>query len=80
MDIRGTAELIDDPDKELPRELSQKYRGEDPPAEPDDVVRLVVRVTPQKVTGFKGAQATEKATGWPRRCVRNSLRQTDDIH
>ncbi|MGK5728541.1 PPOX class F420-dependent oxidoreductase [Streptomyces sp. URMC 124] len=57
VDIRGTAELIEDPDKELPRRLSQKYRGEDPPAEPDDVVRLVVRVTPQKVTGFRGGRA-----------------------
>lgn len=52
IDIRGTAELIDDPEKALPRELSQKYLGEDPPAEPDEVLRLIVRVTPRKVTGF----------------------------
>ncbi|MFF4319556.1 PPOX class F420-dependent oxidoreductase [Streptomyces sp. NPDC001568] len=52
VDIRGTVELIDDVDKALPRELSQKYLGEDPPAEPEETLRLIVRVTPQKVTGF----------------------------
>jgi PPOX class probable F420-dependent enzyme len=52
VDIRGTAELIVDRDKSLPRRLSHKYLGEDPPADPDDVVRLTVRVAPQKVTGF----------------------------
>ncbi|MFJ4779140.1 hypothetical protein [Streptomyces sp. NPDC088762] len=52
MDIRGTVELIEDPEKSLPRELSQKYLGEDPPPEPDEVLRLVVRVTPQKISGF----------------------------
>ncbi|MEW2527060.1 PPOX class F420-dependent oxidoreductase [Streptomyces sp. NPDC047071] len=49
VEIRGTAELLPDPDKALPRELSQRYLGEDPPAEPDDVVRLVVRITAAKV-------------------------------
>lgn len=52
VDIRGTVELIDDSEKSLPRKLSQKYLGEDPPAEPEEVLRLIVRVTPQKVTGF----------------------------
>lgn len=33
IDIQGTAELIDDPDKALPRRLSQKYLGQEPPAE-----------------------------------------------
>ena len=51
-DIRGSAELIEDPEKTLPRTLSQKYLGEDPPAESEEVLRLIVRVTPQKVTGF----------------------------
>lgn len=41
-----------DREKSLPRRLSQKYLGEDPPAEPDEVLRLIVRVTPQKITGF----------------------------
>ncbi|MFI7277177.1 PPOX class F420-dependent oxidoreductase [Streptomyces sp. NPDC049879] len=52
VDIRGTAEVIEDPGKSLPRTLSRKYLGEDPPAEPDDVVRLIVRVTPLRISGF----------------------------
>jgi PPOX class probable F420-dependent enzyme len=52
VDIAGTAELVADPEKALPRRLSQKYLGEDPPAEPGTVRRLIVRVTPRKVTGF----------------------------
>ncbi|GAA3088374.1 PPOX class F420-dependent oxidoreductase [Pseudonocardia yunnanensis] len=51
-DIAGTAELVADSEKDLPRRLSQKYLGEDPLPEPDTVRRLIVRVTPSKVTGF----------------------------
>jgi hypothetical protein len=32
--------------------LSQKYLGEDPPPEPDDVVRLIVSVTAETITEF----------------------------
>jgi PPOX class probable F420-dependent enzyme len=52
VNIRGTAELIEDRDKSLLRPLWQKYVGEDPPAEAEGVLRLIVRVTPRKVTGF----------------------------
>jgi len=52
VDIRGTAELIEGPDKSLLRPLWQKYLGQGPPGEAGDVLRLIVRVTPQKVTGF----------------------------
>ena len=52
VEIRGTAELIADEHKTLPRRLSHKYLGEDPPAERDDEARLIVRVTPEKVTSF----------------------------
>ncbi|MBC2877549.1 MULTISPECIES: PPOX class F420-dependent oxidoreductase [Streptomyces] len=52
VDIRGTVELIEDREKSLSRELSQKYLGENPPPESDEVLRLIVRVTPRKVTGF----------------------------
>ncbi|MFE0041888.1 PPOX class F420-dependent oxidoreductase [Streptomyces albireticuli] len=52
VDIRGTVELIEDPGKSLPLELSRKYLGEDPPPEPEEVLRLIVRVTPRKVTRF----------------------------
>jgi PPOX class probable F420-dependent enzyme len=51
-EIRGSAALIEDPDRTLPQRLSQKYLGEDPPPEPDDVTRLIVSVTADKVTEF----------------------------
>jgi len=51
VEIRGTAELVEDEGRTLPRVLSHKYLGEDPPAEPD-VIRLIVRVSPDKVTNF----------------------------
>ena len=52
VDIRGTAELTEDRDKSLLHPLWQKYRGQSPPGEAGDVHRLIVRVTPQKITGF----------------------------
>ncbi|MDX2677663.1 PPOX class F420-dependent oxidoreductase [Streptomyces sp. NY05-11A] len=52
VEIRGTAEILPDPDKRLPHELSHKYLGVDPPAEKDDEVRLIIRVVPQRVLGF----------------------------
>jgi PPOX class probable F420-dependent enzyme len=52
VEIRGTAELEDDPEKELGRRLGQKYLGQDPPPEPEEVPRVVVRVRPQRVISF----------------------------
>jgi PPOX class probable F420-dependent enzyme len=52
VEIRGKVELTEDPDKRLSKFLSQKYMNEDPPAEPADVIRLVVRVIPEKVVHF----------------------------
>jgi PPOX class probable F420-dependent enzyme len=52
VEIRGIAELVEDTAKTLPRELSQRYLGEDPPPEPDDVNRLIVRVIPERVNRF----------------------------
>jgi PPOX class probable F420-dependent enzyme len=52
VEIRGVAELVEDRAKELPVALSHRYLGEDPPPEPEDVVRLIVRVIPQKVNVF----------------------------
>lgn len=52
VDVRGTAELIEDPEPALPRRLSQRYLGQDPPPDPDGTVRLIVKVTPNKITGF----------------------------
>jgi PPOX class probable F420-dependent enzyme len=52
VEIRGTAELIDDPDKELSHRLSHKYAGEDPPADPPNSPRSIVRVVADKVFTF----------------------------
>ena len=52
VDIRGTAELVEDPGKTLPMQLSHRYLGVEPPAESDDEIRLIVRVIPERVTSF----------------------------
>jgi PPOX class probable F420-dependent enzyme len=52
VEIRGTAELIEDPDRTLPKKLSCKYLGEDPPDEPANVAGLIVRFTPLKIVEF----------------------------
>jgi hypothetical protein len=52
VELRGTAELTGDPGKSLPRALSQKYLGEDPPPEPDELARVIVRVIPERVNAF----------------------------
>jgi PPOX class probable F420-dependent enzyme len=52
VEIRGTAELVRDPERSLPERLSRKYLGESPPPEPAHVVRLVARITPDKVNEF----------------------------
>jgi PPOX class probable F420-dependent enzyme len=52
VETRGSAELTGDPGKSLPRALSQKYLGQDPPPEPDELTRVIVRVIPQKVNAF----------------------------
>jgi PPOX class probable F420-dependent enzyme len=54
-EIRGTATVTPDPARELPDELSRKYTGQDyatfNPASNSDGERIVVRVTPTKITG-----------------------------
>ena len=52
VEIRGTAELTEDPGRSLPKRLSQKYLGEPPPPEPAHIVRLIARITPDKVNEF----------------------------
>ena len=54
VEIRGRAELIDDPQRELPMRLSRKYTGQDWPEEGPEVHRLIVRVHPTKVVVFAG--------------------------
>jgi PPOX class probable F420-dependent enzyme len=52
IDIRGTASVTEDPERSLSKALSHKYLDEDPPAEPPEVVRVIVRITPEHVTYF----------------------------
>ncbi|MGW5865510.1 PPOX class F420-dependent oxidoreductase [Streptomyces sp. NPDC055239] len=52
VEIRGVAEILPDPEKRLPHELSHKYLGIDPPGEKDEETRVIIRVIPQKVVGF----------------------------
>jgi PPOX class probable F420-dependent enzyme len=52
VEVRGTAEVLPDPDKELPDRLSHRYLGGPPPAESDEDTRLIIRVTPEKVINF----------------------------
>jgi PPOX class probable F420-dependent enzyme len=60
VEIRGSADLIEDPDRSLPVVLSRKYLGDDPPPEPPEVHRLIVRVIPQKVVTFTASQSPEE--------------------
>lgn len=52
VEIRGTVEMTEEGGRELIDELSHKYGGKDYPEEPTDTVRVVVRVIPEKITGF----------------------------
>ena len=52
VEVRGTAELIQDPQRELSHRLSHKYLGEDPPPDPPGSNRLIVRVRPERVVPF----------------------------
>ncbi|MEV0110325.1 PPOX class F420-dependent oxidoreductase [Nocardia sp. NPDC050799] len=63
VDIQGTAELIEDPHKSLPLRLSRKYLGEQPAPEPDSIHRFIVRVTPERVTGFSMPDPSKSNAG-----------------
>jgi PPOX class probable F420-dependent enzyme len=52
VEIRGTADVTDDPGKSLPRTLSQRYLGREWPPEPDELTRVIVRVRPEKINSF----------------------------
>ncbi|MGW3998231.1 PPOX class F420-dependent oxidoreductase [Amycolatopsis sp. NPDC004772] len=51
VEIRGRAEVTVEGGRELIDELSRKYVGKDFPPEPADVVRVLVRVVPEHITG-----------------------------
>ena len=49
VEIRGVADLIEDPDGALSHRVTHKYLGMDPPADPQGDRRLIVRVCPEKI-------------------------------
>jgi PPOX class probable F420-dependent enzyme len=49
--LRGTVTITADPDRTLPKTLSHKYLGEDPPPEGPEVERVIVRLHVEKVAG-----------------------------
>jgi len=56
IEIRGSVEITDDPEKRLLYEMYDRYVGGPPPPEPD-AKRLIVRITPEKVYQFPPAAA-----------------------
>lgn len=50
--LRGSVTIVSDPDKILPKTLSHKYLGEDPPPEGPEVERVIVRLQVEKVAGW----------------------------
>jgi PPOX class probable F420-dependent enzyme len=57
VEIRGTVEITEDPEKRLLYEMYDRHMGgTTPPPEPD-AERLIVRITPQKVYRFPPAAA-----------------------
>ena len=52
LEVRGTTELVADPQKALIEEMSQKYLGKPYPWHKDEERRIVVRVRPDKVVMY----------------------------
>jgi PPOX class probable F420-dependent enzyme len=52
IEIRGRVEITEEGGRELINELSHKYEGKDFRTEPPEVVRVAVRVIPEKITGY----------------------------
>ncbi|HEV3360906.1 MAG TPA: PPOX class F420-dependent oxidoreductase [Pseudonocardiaceae bacterium] len=52
LEVRGTAEVLPDPDQRLPDRLSRRYLGGPPPAESAENTRMIIKVTPDKVINF----------------------------
>ncbi|AGM10020.1 PPOX class F420-dependent oxidoreductase [Amycolatopsis keratiniphila] len=49
--LRGTVTITPDPGKTLPKTLSHKYLGQDPPPEGDEVERVIVRLRVERIAG-----------------------------
>ncbi len=49
--LRGTVTITPDPGKTLPKTLSHKYLGQDPPPEGPEVERVIVRLRVDRIAG-----------------------------
>src|SRR5262249_30838846 len=52
VEVRGTAELVEDPRRELSSGPAQKSLGVDPPDDPPGSRRMIVRVSADRVVPF----------------------------
>jgi PPOX class probable F420-dependent enzyme len=57
LEIRGTVEIVEDPEKRLLHEMYDRYMGGTPPPPEPEAERLIVRITPEKVYQFPPAAA-----------------------
>ena len=57
IEIRGSVEITDDPEKRLLYEMYDRYMGGAPPPPEPEAERLIVRITPQRVYQFPPAAA-----------------------
>ena len=57
VEIRGSVEITDDPEKRLLHEMYDRYMGGTAPPPEPDAERLIVRITPEKVYQFPPAAA-----------------------
>lgn len=52
LEIRGTVEIVDDPDKTLIRHLSQKYQGKDFTTDGPGDNRVIFKIRPERVIAY----------------------------
>lgn len=57
IEIRGSVEITDDPEKRLLYEMYDRYMGGAPPPPEPEAERLIVRITPHRVYQFPPAAA-----------------------
>ncbi len=57
IEIRGSVEITDDPEKRLLYEMYDRYMGGTPPPPEPEAERLIVRIRPAKVYQFPPAPA-----------------------
>jgi PPOX class probable F420-dependent enzyme len=52
VEIRGTVQITEDPEKRLLHEMYDRYMGGSPPPPEPDAERLIVRIIPERVYQF----------------------------